>query len=84
MFKGKSMSGLDAKEYFEKAIDKELKFKAYFEKAVDELDPTVMSFILDAWLENFMRKQGLFSLTKVKGDNVLKRVYDNENDRKEL
>ena len=42
-----------------------------------------MAFIIDAWLENFMRKQGLFSLTKVKGDNVLKRVYDAESNRNE-
>ena len=83
MFKGIGMDALEAKEYFEKAIDKELKFKAYFEKAVDELEPTIMAFIIDAWLENFMRKQGLFSLTKVKGDNVLKRVYDAESNRNE-
>jgi hypothetical protein len=83
MFKGISMDAIEAKEYFEKAIDKELKFKEYFEKSVAELEPTIMAWIVDAWMENFMRKEGLLSLTKVKGDNVLKRVYDDENKRDE-
>jgi hypothetical protein len=76
MFKGIEMDAMKAKEFFEKAVDKDLRFKKFFEKSVEELEPTIMAWIVDAWLENFMRKEGLSSLTKVKGDNVMKRVYE--------
>ena len=81
MFKG--MNAVEAKEYFGKTIDDELKFKEYFEKAVAELDLTVMAWIVDAWMENVMRREGLLSLTKVKGDSVLKRVYEDEVERED-
>lgn len=63
-------------EYFEKTIDKEKKFKKFFEKSVASFDPVVMIWIFNAWLEGYMKTNGIREITKHKGNHTLTRVYD--------
>jgi len=70
------MDEFQLKEYFEKTIDKELKFKEFFEKSVASLEPVVMAWIVDAWLEGYMKREGIREITKHKGKHTLTRVYD--------
>jgi hypothetical protein len=65
----------DSVEYFKGSIENPNKFKMFLEQSVAELDPTALAFIVDNYLEQYMEREGVQSLTKRKGNSVLERVY---------
>lgn len=67
-----------AKEYMERAIDKDKKFNKFFREAVVEFDKTIMALIVDAYLENYMWEKGIVEITKKRGSSDLERVYEGE------
>ena len=64
--------------YFLKELIPIRSFRKFFYDAVMKLDQTGLAFFVDAYLDNYMKRQGIKELTKKINNPFLERVYEDD------
>tara|TARA_R100000655_G_scaffold14380_2_gene32066 strand:+ start:238 stop:468 length:231 start_codon:yes stop_codon:yes gene_type:complete len=74
----KTMDEYKTMAVFLKRVDTNKKFRKFFYDAVMKLDQTGLAFFVDAYLDNYMKRQGIKELTKKINNPFLERVYEDD------